>query len=88
MKKKNIIKEIIKDIDNDKETMTGIEIENNNNEITIKGDKNSLLELADYIISVSLSNNSNDHVHLDELTIINEKSNIKNLIIEKIEKKI
>lgn len=84
MKKKNIIKEIIKDIDNDKETMTGIEIENNNNEIIIKGDKNSLLELADYIISVSLSNNSNDHVHLDELTIINEKSNFKNLIIEKI----
>lgn len=86
MKKKNIIKEIIKDTDNDKETMTGIEIENNNNEIIIKGDKNSLLELADYIISVSLSKNSNDHVHLDELTIINEKSNIKNLIIEKIEK--
>lgn len=84
MKKKNIIKEIIKDTDNNKETMTGIEIENNNNEIIIKGDKNSLLELADYIISVSLSNNSNDHVHLDELTIINEKSNIKNLIIEKI----
>lgn len=88
MKKKNIIKEIIKDTENDKETMTGIELENNNNEIIIKGDKNSLLELADYIISVSLSNNSNDHVHLDELTIINEKSNIKNLIIEKIEKKI
>ena len=88
MKKKNIIKEIIKETDNDKETMTGIEIENNNNEIIIKGDKNSLLELADYIISVSLSNTSNDHVHLDELTIINEKSNIKNLIIEKIEKKI
>ena len=88
MKKKNIIKEIIKETDNDKETMTGIEIENNNNEIIIKGDKNSLLELADYIISVSLSNTSNAHVHLDELTIINEKSNIKNLIIEKIEKKI
>ena len=59
MKKKNIIKEIIKDTDNDKKTMASIEIENNNNEIIIKGDKNSLLELADYIISVSLSNNSN-----------------------------
>ena len=84
MKKKNIIKGIIKDADNDKTTMASIEIENNNNEIIIKGDKNSLLELADYIISVSLSNNSNDNVHLDELTIINKKSNIKNLIIEKI----
>lgn len=84
MKKKNIIKGIIKDADNDKTTMASIEIENNNNEIIIKGDKNSLLELADYIISVSLSNSSNDHVHLDELTIINKKSNIKNLIIEKI----
>lgn len=52
-------------------------------ELLIKGDKDDLIELANYIKKVALSNYNSDHLHLDELTLIDEKSIIKNLIIEK-----
>lgn len=52
-------------------------------ELLIKGNKSDLLELSDYIKKVALSDNNQDHIHLDDLTIINNNSNIKNLIIEK-----
>ena len=52
-------------------------------ELLIKGNKSDLLELSDYIKKVALSDNNQDHIHLDDLTIINNNSDIKNLIIEK-----
>lgn len=52
-------------------------------ELLIKGNKLDLLELSDYIKKVALSDNNQDHIHLDNLTIVNNNSNIKNLIIEK-----
>ena len=55
----------------------------NNKELVIKGNSQDLIEFADYIVSVALSENKNDHVHLDELSLIDENSEIKNLIIEK-----
>ena len=61
----------------------GININYDNNDLVIKGNKYDLIELANYIINVAISNNDKDHLHLDDLTIINEESNIKNLIIEK-----
>ena len=61
----------------------GININYDNNDLVIKGTKYDLIELANYIINVAISNNDKDHLHLDDLTIINEESNIKNLIIEK-----
>ena len=61
----------------------GLFISNENDEIVIKGNKEDLIELSDYIKKVALSNNSKDHLHLDDLTIIDNDSNIKNLIIEK-----
>ena len=54
-----------------------------NNEIIIKGDKDSLIYLSDYIRNTALSKNSIDHIHLDDLTIINSDSKIKSIIIEK-----
>ena len=61
----------------------GINIKVNNKELVISGKQYDLVELANYIIKVALSNNERDHLHLDNLTIINEDSNIEELIIEK-----
>ena len=60
-----------------------LDISSNKDEVVIKGSQIDLIELADYIVSVALSDNDTDHLHLDDLTLINKNSNIKNLIIEK-----
>ena len=60
-----------------------LDISSNKDEVVISGSQIDLIELADYIVSVALSDNSTDHLHLDDLTLINKNSNIKNLIIEK-----
>ena len=62
----------------------GIIINMDNNELIIKGHKDELLELAEYINNIALSEEEKDHIHLDELTIIDKDSNIKNIIIEKV----
>ena len=84
MKKMNIIEKYIKDnnikIDDNKE---GLEINYISNEISIKGSQSDLLELADYILSLALSDNTKDHIHIDDLSLINNDSNIKEIIIEK-----
>lgn len=63
--------------------MNGINIKLEDNELLIKGNKEDLLELAEYINKVATSNENIDHIHLDELTLIDKNSVIKNLIIEK-----
>ena len=60
-----------------------IMIRTNNDEVVITGNKTDLIELANYITKLANSNQEKDHIHLDNLTIIDENSNIKNLIIEK-----
>ena len=72
-----------KDIKIDKNIFSGISINNYNNEIVIKGKQLDLLELANYLVKVALSSNDKDHIHLDDLTLLNRDSDIKNLIIEK-----
>ena len=54
-----------------------------NNEIIIKGSKEELEELIEYIKKVTESSLDKDHIHIDDLTLIDKDSNIKNLIIEK-----
>ena len=61
----------------------GLLISYENDEIVIKGNKIDLEELSDYIKKIALSNYNINHIHLDNLTIVNDNSNIKNLIIEK-----
>ncbi len=53
------------------------------NEIIIKGSKEELEELTEYIKKVCDSNLDKDHIHLDDLTLIDKDSKIKNIIIEK-----
>ena len=58
-----------------------IKVSINNNEVTITGSKNNLIELADYIVSLALSNNEKDHIHIDDLTLLSSDS--VELIVEK-----
>ena len=61
----------------------GIKISLDNNELIIKGNKLDLMELANYINDLAKSDLIIDHIHLDELTLIDNNSSIKNIIIEK-----
>ena len=61
----------------------GIDISLNNNELLIKGSKIDLLELANYIVNIALSNNAFDHLHIDNSTLVTDSSSIQELIIEK-----
>ena len=61
----------------------GIKIILNDEELLIKGSKLDLIELADYIVSIAISKEKPNHIHLDELSLINNKSQVKQLIIEK-----
>jgi 5'-3' exonuclease len=53
------------------------------NEIIISGDKNSLVMLADYIVSVALSNVKGKHIHLDTNNFFDESA--FDIIIEKVD---
>ena len=61
---------------------TGLFI-SNDGELVIKGSKIDLIELANYIVNVALSDYDRDHLHLDDLTLLSKDSEIKNIIIEK-----
>ena len=76
----NSVKESNIDLSNNS---LGLKISLDNNELLIKGSKLDLIELADYINSVALSEKEKDHLHIDDLTLIDSNSSIKNLIIEK-----
>ena len=65
--------------------LEGINIEIEEKELIIRGNQSSFLELAEYIISLATSNQKVDHLHLDDLTLINKNSKIKDLIFEKTE---
>ena len=58
-------------------------IKYSDNEVLITGNKEELLEFAEYINKVANSENEKDHLHLDDLTLIDSNSEVKNLIIEK-----
>lgn len=76
-----ILKENNYEIENS--NSNGLNISFNDNEVAIKGDKTYLIELANYIVNIALSDNEKDHIHIDELTLIDKDSEIKNIIIEK-----
>ena len=61
----------------------GLQISLVNDEITLKWSKLDLIELADYLLDVAISQDEKNHLHIDELTLIDNNLPIKNLIIEK-----
>ena len=58
-------------------------VSNNNNTITIIGDSIDLEELNRLITMLLESKNKIDHIHIDDLTLLSEDSEVKELIIEK-----
>lgn len=53
-----------------------------NKELIINGTSEDFIELSDLLVSLAMSK-TNDHLHIDELTLINDNSSIKEIIIEK-----
>ena len=80
---KNMIRKYLDSNNIDLGNSNGISINSYENELVIKGSKLDLIELADYIVSVAVSDNNSDHIHIDNLSLLNNESNIKDLVIEK-----
>lgn len=62
---------------------SGITLKEINNELVISGSSKDLIELADYLVNLAISPNE-EHLHLDDLTLLNKESNPQSIIIEKI----
>lgn len=61
----------------------GLEISlNDNKELIIKGTREDFIELSDLLVSLAISKNNDNHFHIDELTLIDDNSSIKEIIIE------
>lgn len=86
MEIKQIVEEILKQnnihipADNNP---NGLLIKIDGEDLFIKGTSNDLLELANYIINVAISNVKGSHLHIDDLTLVSSSSEIKSMIIEK-----
>ena len=65
------------------EISNGLNISIDNDSITIKGSQRDLVELADLLANVAIDKTKGAHLHIDELTLLDKDSNIKELIIEK-----
>ena len=61
----------------------GIMIRLDDQELVIKGNPSDLIEFSQSIMNLALSNEKKDHIHLDELTLIDSHSDILHMIIEK-----
>lgn len=85
MENKSIVMNYLKDNNYNLEdnNLSGIKVEVTFDNITIRGSKLDLIDLADLIVSVALSEYKNDHVHVDDLTLISEESKINEIVIEK-----
>ena len=58
----------------------GLEISlNDNKELIIKGTREDFIELSDLLVSLAISKNNDNHFHIDELTLIDDNSSIKEI---------
>ena len=85
MQIKNIISDYLKEenIVLDNKSSVGLNINYDNNEVVIKGTAIDLIELADLLVSCALSDVNGNHIHIDDLTLIDSNSDVSSLIIEK-----
>lgn len=61
----------------------GLEISlNDNKELIIKGTREDFIELSDLLVSLAISKNNDNHFHIDEPTLIDDNSSIKEIIVE------
>lgn len=64
----------------------GLKVKAISDSLSITGSSRDLIELADLLVNVALSQTKGAHLHIDELTLINNNSDFKEIIIEKISK--
>ncbi|MBQ6135424.1 MAG: hypothetical protein IJI60_03810 [Bacilli bacterium] len=84
MIKKDLLKEYLgKNNIQTNKNYQGIKLSINKKEILIKGTQLDLIELADYILDIALSEEKRNHVHLGKDTLLNDNSEMEELIIEK-----
>ena len=62
---------------------SGLDISVFDDSILIKGSKYDLVELSEMILSVALSEENSDHLHIDDLILVREDSTVGELVIEK-----
>ena len=65
----------------DNNLSNGLTITSDKNILLIKGSSKDLVELADILVNIAKEKEA--HIHIDNLTIINNNSKYKELIIEK-----
>lgn len=63
--------------------MNGLLVKKNSNSLVITGDSTDLQELNRLISTLIENNNKNNHIHIDDLTILNNDSDFNEIIIEK-----
>ena len=67
----------------DSDNKNGLIIKNDDNTLLIKGNSRDLIELADLLTNLALEKNKNEHIHIDDLTLLNKESSVSEIIIEK-----
>lgn len=67
----------------DSDEAEGITIKNDDNLLTIEGKSRDLVELADLLANLAKDNSKGAHIHIDNSTLLNEESDVKEIIIEK-----
>ena len=67
----------------DSNKSNGLTISDNNHILQIKGSSRDLIELADLLTNLALSKTKDEHLHIDDLTLLNKKSSFSEIIIEK-----
>ena len=66
----------------DNQSSEGLTIKKEGNAILINGGSKDLIELADLIVNVALEKQK-EHIHIDDLTLLNKESDFSEIIIEK-----
>ena len=86
MKNTNFVSNSLKEkglYPNSENRQFGLEISlNDNKELIIKGTREDFIELSDLLVSLAISKNNDNHFHIDELTLIDDNSSIKEIIVE------
>ena len=67
----------------DNNIANGITIKKDSKILTIKGTSRDLIEFADLLANLALEKNKDSHIHLDDLTFLNEESDFSEIILEK-----
>ena len=66
------------------QTTKGLKIKEESNSLLISGNSRDLVQLADLLVNVALAKEKNSHLHIDNLTILDDDSDYQEIILEKI----